>query len=75
MRVRWALVLEHAAAIVWSHDTSVTLRRLFYRLVADGMLTNEQTTTAGCPRTRLKHVGRAPLGWPPSRGDAQWGSV
>lgn len=43
-RLRWGPVLEHAAAIVASYDTGVTLRQLFYRLVADSTLSN--TTTA-----------------------------
>jgi hypothetical protein len=38
--VRWQEVLGHAAAIVRSYDTGVTLRQLFYRLVADGTLPN-----------------------------------
>jgi hypothetical protein len=33
-------VLEHAAAIVTGYDTGVTLRQLFYRLVADETLPN-----------------------------------
>ncbi len=36
----WPAILEHAAAIVASYDTGVTLRQLFYRLVADGTLQN-----------------------------------
>jgi hypothetical protein len=36
----WPAILEHAAAIVRSYDTGVTLRQLFYRLVADGTLEN-----------------------------------
>jgi hypothetical protein len=34
------VVLPHAAEIVRSYDTGVTLRQLFYRLVADGTLPN-----------------------------------
>lgn len=41
-RVRWAPVLEHARTIVLGYDTGVTLRQLFYRLVADGTLPNLQ---------------------------------
>ena len=40
MRIRWEPVLEHAADVVTSYDTGVTLRQLFYRLVADGTLPN-----------------------------------
>jgi hypothetical protein len=53
--IRWAPVLERAADIVRSYATGVTLRQLFYRLVADGTLPNTQnyyrrlssTTAAG----------------------------
>lgn len=36
-------ILPHARDIVRSYDTGVTLRQLFYRLVADGTLPNLQT--------------------------------
>lgn len=40
-RTNWSEVLDHAANIVATYtDTSVTLRQLFYRLVADGTLDN-----------------------------------
>ncbi len=39
-RLAWGPILEHAAAIVRSYDTGVTLRQLYYRLVADGTLVN-----------------------------------
>jgi len=39
-RISWSPVIEHAAEIVGSYDTGVTLRQLFYRLVADGTLPN-----------------------------------
>lgn len=42
-RIDWPPVVEHAAEIVDSYDTSVTLPELFYRLVADGTLPNTQT--------------------------------
>jgi hypothetical protein len=38
----WKSILPHAAAIVRSYATGVTLRQLFYRLVADGTLVNNQ---------------------------------
>lgn len=44
MWIRWESVLEHAAEIVRSYDTPVTLRQLFYRLVADGTLVNKFTS-------------------------------
>jgi len=40
VRVSWAPIVDHAAAIVEGYDTGVTLRQLFYRLVADGTLPN-----------------------------------
>ena len=43
-RPDWPALLEHAAAIVQSYDTLVTLRQLFYRLVAAQLLPN--TTNA-----------------------------
>ena len=43
-RIDWASILARAAAIVESYDTGVTLRQLFYRLVAAALLPN--TTSA-----------------------------
>jgi hypothetical protein len=43
MARNWASVLEHAAAIVEGYNTEVTLRQLFYRLVADGTLRNTRS--------------------------------
>lgn len=39
-RISWTPVLTHAADIVHTHETSVTLRQLFYRLVANQTLPN-----------------------------------
>jgi hypothetical protein len=39
-RVNWVLVLDEARAIVESYDTWVTLRQLFYRLVARQLIPN-----------------------------------
>ena len=39
----WNGILEHAADIVRSYATPVTLRQLFYRLVSVGLLPNTQT--------------------------------
>jgi hypothetical protein len=39
-RIDWAPVLERAVEIVGSYDTPVTLRQLFYRLVAAGLIPN-----------------------------------
>ena len=43
MRLDWQLILVDAAEIVLSYDTPVTLRQLFYRLVAKGVLQNTST--------------------------------
>ena len=43
MRLNWHLILGDAAAIVESYDTPVTLRQLFYRLVAKGVIQNTST--------------------------------
>ena len=42
-RLDWPAILERAAEIVNSYDTGVTLRQLFYRLVAAQVLPNTQT--------------------------------
>lgn len=39
-RKNWPPIVTHAAAIVNSYSTPVTLRQLFYRLVSDGTLAN-----------------------------------
>lgn len=41
-RYKWKLILPQAAAIVKSYKSAVTLRQLFYRLVAAEMLPNTQ---------------------------------
>jgi hypothetical protein len=41
-RLNWPALLETAATVVRSYDTSVTLRQLFYRLVAAELLPNTQ---------------------------------
>jgi hypothetical protein len=42
-RTEWPLVLGRAADIVREYDTAVTLRQLFYRLVAEGLIPNTLT--------------------------------
>ena len=42
-RLKWADVLERARDIVAEYDTQVTLRQLFYRLVAEQVLPNTQS--------------------------------
>lgn len=39
----WGIILEHAAGIVRQYSTRVTLRQLFYRLVADQTLRNTRS--------------------------------
>lgn len=41
--LRWPPVLQHGVTIVGSYDTGVTLRQLFYRLVADETLPNTRS--------------------------------
>jgi hypothetical protein len=41
--IKWEPIITQAAAIVASYDTGVTLRQLFYRLVAAELLPNTQT--------------------------------
>jgi hypothetical protein len=43
VRLDWAVLLDHARAIVEGYSTGVTLRQLFYRLVAAGLLPNLRT--------------------------------
>jgi len=38
--LKWPAILEHAATLTRSYDTAVTLRQLFYRLVAAELLPN-----------------------------------
>src|SRR5436190_16423239 len=42
-RKPWTPIVERAAEIVESYDTAVTLRQVFYRLVAEGLIANKQT--------------------------------
>jgi hypothetical protein len=50
-RINWPDVVEHAATIVYSYDTSVTLRQLFYRLVSEQMLPNTTAAYKGLSST------------------------
>ena len=42
MSIAWPAVIDRAAEIVESYDTSVTLRQLFYRLVSEQALPNTE---------------------------------
>jgi hypothetical protein len=44
MRLSWPLIIGRAAEIVRSYDTGVTLRQLFYRLVAEQLIENTKTS-------------------------------
>lgn len=46
-RIAWDSVLETAADIVYGYDTGVTLRQLFYRLVATQVLPNTSSAYKG----------------------------
>ncbi len=49
-RLDWAAILTRAAAIVHAYDTGVTLRQLFYRLVAALLLPNTVNAYKGLSR-------------------------
>lgn len=57
-----AEIVPHAAEIVSSYDTGVTLRQLFYRLVADETLRNMQTeySMLSAYTARARREGRFP---------------
>jgi hypothetical protein len=50
-RLDWASILARAAEIVERYDTGVTLRQLFYRLVAAGLISNTLAAYKGLSRT------------------------
>ena len=54
-RIDWPPIVQHAAEIVDSYSTSVTLRQLFYRLVSDGTLPN----TGAAYKSLSKHTAEA----------------
>jgi hypothetical protein len=62
MRIEWKRVLEQAAEIVRSYETGVTLRQLFYRLVADGTLPNTDASYKGlsAQTAAARRAGRFP---------------
>lgn len=63
MNIDWKSVTRHAATIVNSYSTSVTLRQLFYRLVSDGTLRNTTNAYKGLSR----HTAQARReGWFPA---------
>jgi len=65
-RLDWPAILDHAAAIVNSYDTGVTLRQLFYRLVAAELLPN---TTASYKTLSTRSAAARRAGWFPDLVD------
>ena len=62
-RIDWKALLPRAAEIVHSYDTGVTLRQLFYRLVANESLPN----TSSAYKSLSKYTAKARReGWFPS---------
>lgn len=61
-RIAWPAIVEKAARIVRGYDTGVTLRQLFYRLVADGTVPN--TTTAYKRLSSVTAEARRTSGFP-----------
>jgi hypothetical protein len=61
-RIDWQQVTRHAADLVNSYDTSVTLRQLYYRLVSDGTLPNSIAAYKGLSdrTTRAREAGWFP---------------
>ncbi len=53
-RLDWSAILPRAAGIVTSYNTGVTLRQLFYRLVADGTLANTNSNYKSLSRHTAK---------------------
>lgn len=49
-RLDWDKIVPHAASIVRSYDTGVTLRQLFYRLVSAHIIPNTQNAYKGLSR-------------------------
>lgn len=66
MKKDWNIILEHAAQIVRSYSTRVTLRQLFYRLVADQTLRNTRSEYGQLSK-KTAEARRA--GWFPSLMD------
>lgn len=56
----WHAILEHAAGVVSSYDERITLRQLYYRLVADGTLANVDSSYKGLSRETARRAGRFP---------------
>lgn len=61
-RIDWAYILDCARAIVTSYKTPVTLRQLFYRLVAAELIPNKQTAyqTLSARTAEARRAGNFP---------------
>jgi hypothetical protein len=61
-RLHWGPILEEAAAIVNGYTTAVTLRQLYYRLVAAQLIPNNQNAYTSLSRNtaRARREGRFP---------------
>ncbi len=61
-RLDWTAILTHAADIVGAYDTGVTLRQLFYRLVAAELLPNTRVayTTLSRVTAEARRAGTFP---------------
>ncbi len=61
-RLDWPPIIDRAAQIVASYDTGVTLRQLFYRLVAAGVIPNTQAAykTLSNKTARARREGAFP---------------
>ncbi len=68
-RINWDALVPEATAIVESYDTGVTLRQLFYRLVASEQLPNTSTAYKGLSRVTAaaRREGRFPKLIDPTR--------
>ncbi|MET1011990.1 MAG: hypothetical protein ABWY83_06390 [Actinomycetota bacterium] len=62
MTTRWEPIVRRAAEIVRSYDTGVTLRQLFYRLVAEGTIPNTPSAYKSLSRktSDARHDGTFP---------------
>ena len=58
----WQTILSHAAEVAESYEQRITLRQLYYRLVADGTLENVDSSYKGLSRetARARREGRFP---------------
>jgi hypothetical protein len=73
-RLSWPPILEQAAAIVAGYDTPVTLRQLFYRLVAALVLPNTLPTckTLSARTAQARRDGDFPDLWSHARRELAW---